>query len=73
VGPGTREIRVSTVAGGRVEHRVFYVAGFPEAAYVLHAFRKTTAATSRHDVELGRRRYGEMLAHRKERQERDDC
>jgi phage-related protein len=39
---------------------------------VLHAFRKTTAATSRHDVELGRRRYGEMLAHRRERQELDD-
>lgn len=26
VGPGTREIRLSTVAGGRMEHRVFYVA-----------------------------------------------
>jgi phage-related protein len=72
VGPGSREIRISTVEGGRLEHRVFYVATFPEAVYVLHAFRKTTAATSRRDIALGRQRYGDMLAHRKERMDPDD-
>jgi phage-related protein len=72
VGSGSREIRISTMEGGRVEHRVFYVATFPEAVYVLHAFRKTTAATSRRDVELGRQRYGDMLAYRKERMDSHD-
>lgn len=36
VGPGVNEIRVHT---GR-EHRVFYVAKFADAVYVLHAFEK---------------------------------
>jgi phage-related protein len=67
IGSGSREIRISTVEGGRLEHRVFYVATFPEAVYVLHAFRKTTAATSRRDIALGRQRYRDMLAYQKER------
>lgn len=36
VGPGVREIRVQT---GRA-HRIFYVATFAEAVYVLHVFEK---------------------------------
>jgi phage-related protein len=67
VGPGTFEIRISTDdGGGNVQHRVFYVARFEEAVYVLHAFRKTTRETSRHDVEVGRARYREMMADRRE-------
>ena len=41
VGMGVMEIRVHT----RLEHRVFYVAKFEEAVYVLHAFEKRTRRT----------------------------
>jgi phage-related protein len=70
VGAGTYEIRIRTHEGGNVQHRVLYVAKFPEAVYVLHAFAKTTRETSAHDVEVGRARYAEMLRLRK-RQLRD--
>jgi phage-related protein len=66
VGPGANEIRIQTWAGGRLEHRVVYVARFPEAVYVLHAFRKTTRRTSPQDLETARRRYREMLNERSE-------
>lgn len=61
VGPGAREIRVRSAIGGRTEHRVVYVARFPEAVYVLHAFQKTTRKTRRQDVETARRRYRDVL------------
>lgn len=65
VGPGAYEIRMSTGEhGGNVQHRIFYVAKFEEAVYVLHAFRKSTRRTSRHDLEVGRRRYAEMIQYR---------
>jgi phage-related protein len=57
VGRGVREIRVH-VAG---EHRVFYVASFAEAVYVLHVFHKEARKTPAHDLELGRQRYQMML------------
>jgi phage-related protein len=41
IGPGVREIRVHT----GMEHRVFYVATFEEAIYVLHAFEKKSQKT----------------------------
>ncbi len=66
IGPGTYEIRISTEEGGNVQHRVFYVARFPEAVYVLHAFRKTTRETSEQDKRVGRARYKEMLQDRRE-------
>ena len=61
VGPGVYEIRVHT----GVEHRVFYVARFSEAIYALHAFEKKTRQTRSTDIEVGRRRHGEMLARRR--------
>jgi phage-related protein len=61
VGSGVVEIRVH--AGG--EYRVFYVARFEEAVYVLHCFQKKTRKTSRLDLELGKRRYRAMLGKRK--------
>jgi phage-related protein len=64
VGPGTSEIRIHTWTGGRVEHRVVYVAKFPEAVYVLHAFQKKTRATAPHDLHTARERYREMLERR---------
>lgn len=65
VGPGACEIRISTAEhGANLEHRVFFVAKFKEAVWVLHAFQKTTQKTSRHAIEIGRRRYAEMLRDR---------
>lgn len=56
VGPGACEIRVRDEAGA---FRVIYVARFRDAVYVLHAFQKKSRKTSRIDLELARRRYGE--------------
>lgn len=65
IGPGVIEIRIRT----GVEHRVFYVAKFEEAIYVLHAFEKKAQKTPKRDIELGRARLRELLAHRRERHE----
>jgi len=60
VGPGVREIRIQT----GLAHRVFYVATFEEAVYVLHAFEKRTTKTPPHDVKLARDRYRALLKKR---------
>ncbi|MBL1208241.1 type II toxin-antitoxin system RelE/ParE family toxin [Geminocystis sp. GBBB08] len=62
VGKGTEEIRIST---GDI-YRVFYVARFPEAVYILHAFGKKTQKTSKKDIELGQKRYQQMIKLRQE-------
>lgn len=54
VGQGVREIRIKCKDGA---FRVFYVVNRPEAIYVLHAFRKATEKTEKHDIELGRARF----------------
>lgn len=54
VGPGVREIRIH-VEGAR---RVFYVATLADAIYVLHAFEKKSQKTTKHDLEIGRERFG---------------
>ena len=63
VGPGVAEIRVHTT----LEHRVFYLARFPEAVYVLHACEKRTRRTRQADLELARARLAEL--HRLRRQQ----
>jgi len=63
VGIGVREIRINT----GLEHRVFYVAKFGEAVYVLHAFRKKTQRTPQRDVALARQRLGELMTRRRSR------
>jgi len=67
VGPGTYEMRVKTPRPNPAQYRILFVAKFEEAVYVLHAFEKKSRKTSRHDIELGRIRYAEMLADRNER------
>ena len=62
VGKGTFEIRVRTGDA----YRIFYVARFREAVYVLHAFQKKTQKTSKQDIQLGQQRYKEMLRYREE-------
>ena len=41
VGAGVQEIRIRT----ELEHRVFYVAKFTDAVYVIHVFEKRTRKT----------------------------
>jgi len=62
VGPGVNEIRVRTSR----EHRVFYVAKFADAVYVLHGFEKKAQRTTLADIEVGRRRYREVVRRRRE-------
>lgn len=65
VGPGARELRVHSFDGGTTQHRVIYVARFPEAVYVLHAFEKKTRRTSPHNIEVAARRYRQLLQRRR--------
>lgn len=60
VGAGVVEIRVHT----KLEHRVFYVAKFEEAVYVLHAFEKRTQKTSPADIARAQKRLAELLRRR---------
>jgi phage-related protein len=69
VGPGAAEIRVRSFQGGTVQHRVIYVAKFPEAVYVLHAFEKKTQTTPQHHLQIAAKRYREMVRMRALRKE----
>jgi len=60
VGPGVYEIRIHI----RVEHRVFYVAKYPEAVYILHGFEKETRRTERRDIDLAKHRLAQVMKHR---------
>jgi phage-related protein len=60
VGTGVYEIRIHT----RLEHRVFYIARFEEAIYVIHAFEKRTAQTRTADIGLARQRLADFLRRR---------
>jgi phage-related protein len=53
VGAGVYEIRIHT----QDAYRVFYIAKFEEAIYVLHSFQKKTQKTAKRDIEIGRQRY----------------
>lgn len=61
VGLGAREIRVHVGTA----HRVFYVAKFAEAVYVLHAVTKKTQRTAKADIELAAKRYRQLIEQRK--------
>ena len=63
VGSGVHEIRVRDESGA---YRVFYVAKFGEAVYVLHVFEKRSQKTARTDLELGKSRYADLLKWRRE-------
>lgn len=64
IGSGVMEIRIHTAG----EHRVFFLAKFREAVYVLHAFEKKRQRTSKRDIEIGRARLSELLAQRRKDQ-----
>ena len=61
IGPGAYEIRVQVGDA----YRVFCVAKFEEAVYVLHAFQKKTQKTARRDIEIGRQRYSAVQNRRR--------
>ena len=63
VGLGVNEIRIRE--GGAF--RVIYVAKFPEAIYVLHAFQKKARKTPKADIDLAGTRYRAMVNERKQR------
>jgi phage-related protein len=49
VGTGVREIRIRETSGA---YRVIYIAAFPDAIHVLHAFEKKSQRTPQRDLEL---------------------
>lgn len=61
VGAGVVELRIHS---GN-EYRVFYVARFPEAVYVLHCFVKKSRTTAKADIDIGKSRYGALLEARR--------
>jgi len=60
VGSGVREIRIQT----DLAHRVFYLATFDDAVYVLHAFEKRTRKTPPQEMKLARDRYRALVKKR---------
>lgn len=57
IGPGVREIRVRDATGA---YRVFYIASFAEAVYVLHVFEKKTQRTPGRDLAIAQSRLREL-------------
>lgn len=58
VGVGVQEVRIH--AGGAF--RVFYIARFRDAVYVLHAFEKRSQRTPRSAIDLARKRLAALRA-----------
>ena len=63
VGSGVHEIRVRDERGA---YRIFYVAKFGEAVYVLHVLEKRSQITAMADLELGKSRYADLMKWRRE-------
>lgn len=58
IGKGVEEIRVWDESG---TYRVIYTARLADAVYVLHAFVKTTQATSKHDIDIAKQRFAQLM------------
>lgn len=67
VGAGVYELRVRAAGA----FRVFYVVKFAEGLYVLHVFQKKTQQTAQLDVEIGAKRYREILRQRHDHKGRE--
>ena len=61
IGKGVEEIRVLESRGA---YRVIYFARRADAVYVLHAFHKKTQRTPKKDLEVAKRRFGQLLGGR---------
>ncbi len=62
VGQGVEEIRIRTENA----YRVFYVARFSEAIYVLHVFQNKIQKTSKKDIQIGQQRYKQLIDYRQQ-------
>jgi phage-related protein len=60
IGTDVWEIRIQSEDA----YRVIYVAKFEEAIYVLHAFEKKAQKTAKHNIELARSRFRELVRNR---------
>jgi phage-related protein len=60
VGQGVQEIRIRTEDA----YRIFYVAKFEEAIYILHVFQKKKQKTSQQDIQVAQRRYKDLTQQR---------
>jgi len=63
IGLGVNKIRVRE--GGAF--RLVYLAKFPEAVYVLHAFEKKARRTPKPDIELARSRFRVLVNERRQK------
>ncbi len=64
IGAGVKEIKLQDE--DKSQYRLIYVAKFEEAIYVFHVItKKTSEATSKHDLDLARTWLGEIQNHRK--------
>jgi phage-related protein len=57
IGKGVNELRIKI---GQI-FRVFYIAKFPTAVYVLHAFEKKDEKTPKADLDIARDRLAELI------------
>ena len=57
IGRGVEEIRLWDNSG---TYRVIYTARLKDVVYVLHCFQKKTQTTSKHDIDLAKKRYLEI-------------
>ena len=63
IGAGVKEIKLQDE--GKNQYRLIYIAKFEEAIYVFHVItKKTTESTSKHDIDLARKRLSEVNQHR---------
>lgn len=60
IGRGVREIRVQY----RGQYRVFYIASFDEAVYVLSAYIKKTQRAPKTEIDLAKQRLREVIRSR---------
>jgi len=60
VGAGVYEIRADDELGNNVG-RCFYIAKFGDTVWVLHSFVKKARKTPKGDIEIGIKRYKELL------------
>jgi phage-related protein len=69
IASGVREIKVQDA--NKSQYRLIYVAKFEEAIYVFHVItKKTTERTGKSDMEIARKRYSEILARHRKRQQK---
>lgn len=63
IGAGVKEIKLQD--NDKSQYRLIYIAKFDEAIYVFHVItKKTSQATSDHDISLAKKRLSEIIHHR---------